>query len=368
MPADLTAAPISAFPQGADGASPITPEFAASEPQLPGTSFDSAPPLPPSGFASPAPLPNDTAANNSAGMTDAAPFGQTPGANSNPQGATPLGTSPSAAPPPSAATSPPTEATPVSASPANQPAPYTASASNPQPTTGDFVSSWSLVQQALAQDRLVDAHRELSRWYGSPQLTAQDQQSVQFLLDQLAGTIIYSRESILEPPYDVQPGDNLERIAERYGVPWQLLHKINGVTNPQALQPGEKLKVVRGPFSADVNLSKFRLTLWLGDLYAGNFPIGIGNESANTPDGDFSVQDKLENPTYYGEQVIAADDPTNPLGEHWISLGNHIGIHGTIEPQTIGQAASNGCIRLTERDITDVYDILSTGSRVIIRR
>jgi lipoprotein-anchoring transpeptidase ErfK/SrfK len=233
----------------------------------------------------------------------------------------------------------------------------------------DFKTSWNNVQQALAQDRLVDALRELSRWYENGQLGPHEQQAVKQLLDQLAGTVVYSRESLLEPAYEVQPGDTLERVAAYYSVPWQILAKINGVTDPQALQTGEHLKVVRGPFSAEVNLSKFRLTLWLGDLYAGSFPVGIGADYSNTPEGEFTVQQKLENPTYYGpDQVVDANDPTNPLGEHWISLGNHLGIHGTIDAQSVGKAESRGCIRLTERDISDVYDMLTPGSKVTIRR
>jgi hypothetical protein len=237
----------------------------------------------------------------------------------------------------------------------------------PQPSTVSFPESWQSIQQLLAQDRLVEAHRELSRWYGDPR-AAQNEQQVQQLLDSLAGTIVYSRESFLEPAYEVQPGDTLQRIAEHYQVPWQLLAKINGIQDPSVLRTGEKLKVVRGPFSADVDIARFRLTLWLGDLYAGRFPIGIGADQT-PPEGVFGVETKLENPTYYGpDQVVDANDPANPLGERWISLGNRLGIHGTTDPNSIGQAGARGCIRLSETDVNDVYDILSVGSRVTIRR
>lgn len=261
---------------------------------------------------------------------------------------------------PSAALQPAGEATPWGT---DEP---TASSTTP---VMDFGGSWGFVQQSLQQDRLVDALRELSRWYGSNQLNPQEREQVQQLLDQLAGTVIYSRESLLEPAYEVQPGDTLERIASYYSIPWQLLAKINGVTDPESVHSGEQLKVVRGPFAADVSLHEFRLTLWLGDLYAGTFPIGIGADYSRTPEGEFEVQQKLENPTYYGpDEVIDANDPRNPLGEYWISLGNHLGIHGTIEAQSIGKAESRGCIRLSERDISDVYDMLTPGSRVRIRR
>jgi len=77
-----------------------------------------------------------------------------------------------------------------------------------------------------------------------------------------------------------------------------------------------------------------------------------------------------DNPVNYslvGEGMIAADDMKNPLGVHWIAIegieGNAVGatsfgIHGTIEPQTIGKQASMGCIRLLNEDVAQVFEML----------
>ena len=62
------------------------------------------------------------------------------------------------------------------------------------------------------------------------------------------------------------------------------------------------------------------------------------------------------------------DDPENPLGEYWLGLGDHIGIHGTNDPSTIGRAASRGCIHLGDSEIEEVFSLLSTGSKVLIRK
>lgn len=230
-----------------------------------------------------------------------------------------------------------------------------------------FRKSLETIHRQLDAGKLAEAHLELSEWFDDPQLTAEEDQALMQLLDQLAGTVIYSRQHLLEPAYEAQQGDTLERVAEAYHVPWQLLAKINGLS-AGPLQPGQMLKVVRGPFDAVVDLDQFTISLFLHGRYAGRFPIGIGNERP-TPLGEYSVQNKLENPTYYGsEGVVDANDPANPLGEHWIDLGQQLGIHGTHEPQTIGQAAARGCIRLAPSHAHDVYDILSVGSRVIIRK
>ena len=79
------------------------------------------------------------------------------------------------------------------------------------------------------------AHYQLSRWYDDPNLNPQEQQHLNELLDQLAGTVIYSTQNLMEPACEVQQGETLERIAQRYNVPWQLLAKINGIDDPHSL-------------------------------------------------------------------------------------------------------------------------------------
>ena len=91
--------------------------------------------------------------------------------------------------------------------------------------------------------------------------------------------------------------------------------------------------------------------------------------TAATHGGTFTVEDKMANPPYDGpEGSFAADDPKNPVGERWISLGGGYGIHGTIEPDSIGKSESLGCIRLHNTDVEIVYDLLTVGSEVVIQR
>ncbi len=233
----------------------------------------------------------------------------------------------------------------------------------------DFAAAMESAQRQLEGGQLASALRQLSGWYDSPQLSPEERQRLTALLDQVAGTVVYSTQNLLEPPYEVQAGESLETIGEKYQVPWQLLAKINGIDDPAALRPGERLKVVRGPFQAVVGLQRRELTLWTADgLYAGRFPIGVGNELP-PQEGTFAVSDKKTNPVYYGrDRAIGAEDPSNPLGERWIALGERMGIHGTNDAQSIGRTDLPGSISLNEQDVNDVYDILSLGSRVTIRR
>lgn len=232
--------------------------------------------------------------------------------------------------------------------------------------TRQFQTDWQRGSQMLEQGKLTEGLAELSRWYEHPELSATEQQQLTELLDQVAGTVIYSTQHQLESAYTVKPNERLEDIANQYDVPWQLLAKMNGIEDPASLQPGEQLKVIRGPFSALVSLEKRQLTLMLNGMYAGRFAIGLGSDMP-AREGNFNVTEKVVNPTYHGRnRTIPADDPNNPLGERWISLGSDMGIHGTGPLVDIGATNQPGSLSLGPRDIEDVFDILSVGSKVMI--
>jgi lipoprotein-anchoring transpeptidase ErfK/SrfK len=60
--------------------------------------------------------------------------------------------------------------------------------------------------------------------------------------------------------------------------------------------------------------------------------------------------------------------PANPLGARAMYLGSSMyRIHGTNEPYTIGQNVSSGCIRMMNDDVTDLYERVQVGTRVIVR-
>lgn len=256
----------------------------------------------------------------------------------------------------------PAGAPPIAPSPPGQPGAQ-------PPADGSFADAMESIKRELEAGQVSAALQHLSSWYDDPRLAPAEHQQLNQMLDQIAGTVIYSTQHLLEPPYEVQPGERLEDIGQRYNVPWQLLAKINGIDDAQNLQPGERLKVVRGPFNAVISLEKRELTLTLADgSYAGRFPIGLGQEQPPR-EGVYAVSDKVVNPVYHGrEKSLGAGDQTNPLGNRWIGLGSDMGIHGTDRQENIGRTDLPGSISLSPRDVEDVFDILATGSKVTIRR
>jgi lipoprotein-anchoring transpeptidase ErfK/SrfK len=221
------------------------------------------------------------------------------------------------------------------------------------------------VQQLVDAGRDVEAYQLLATAYTQ---YASDRPRFQELLDKVAQRIYFSPQPHVEPAYEIQPGDQLRKIATKYHLSWQYLSRVNQV-DARKIRPGKKLKVFQGPFNATVDLDQFELVIYLSGNYVKRYSVGVGKDNSS-PLGEFNVKEKLENPTYYGPEgnVLAADDPKNPLGERWIDIGNSFGIHGTIEPNSIGKSESAGCIRLRNEDVAEVYDLLTVGSTVTIQR
>lgn len=233
-----------------------------------------------------------------------------------------------------------------------------------------FSMMWRGVQDQLAKGEMAAALETLSLWYDSKDVPADKQPQMIDLLDQLAGEVIYSREHYLEEAHDVQPGEKLVDIARQYQIPWQLLANINGIEDPTQLSPGTRLKVIRGPFDAVVNLQTSELTLMVGGRYAGRFAVNFGNDPAPMS-GEYIVREKDIEKTFYDRdgRAIAPGDAMNPYGPYWIGLGGSLAIHGA--PTASGGGGnrpSSGSIIIDPDDARDLYAILSEDSQVVIRR
>lgn len=229
-----------------------------------------------------------------------------------------------------------------------------------------YERSRKLAQQLLDEGKYHDALATLSVFYKSQDLTPEEHRALVDLLDPLAARVVYSREHLIEPAYVVRRNESLNEIAEHYRVPAELLQKINGIDNPEVLVPGTQLKVITGPFRADVDLPNQELTLFLNSLYAGRFPITVGQDPTPVP-GEFAVRQKQIDRDYFSVDghKIAAGDPANPFGNVWLDLGREVFIHGS---PLGGADLRRGCISLSPRDADDVYGILSVGSTVRILR
>jgi hypothetical protein len=202
-------------------------------------------------------------------------------------------------------------------------------------------------------------------------------------LDKLADKMIFTREcypgDTLVGTVEVLPGETLAKIADKYFVTEELLAAINGLRNKNLIRAGQKLKIVRGPFRAVVDKPHHEMYIYVGELYICGCRVALG-ENGGTPTGNWVVQNRVPNPAWVNPRTgerVHADDPDNPVGEYWIGLAgvsgeakgkDDYGIHGTNDESTIGRDVSMGCVRLGDRDIQRVYQLLvPKHSTVVIR-
>jgi hypothetical protein len=225
----------------------------------------------------------------------------------------------------------------------------------------DWASEKQNIDGLLAASQHVQALKQLSQIYRRNTLTQSQRLEALDMLDPLAGKVIYSREHLLEEPYLVQANESLMQVADKFLVPWQLLSNVNGIDNPEA---GTPLKVVRGPFEAEVDTVNNEMTLYVNNMYAGRFAIAVGTNPAPTP-GKFHILKKEEGRPFSAADgsVLPIGHSRNPYGRVWLDLGSSLGIHSSNEKTP----TRLGCISLSPVDAADVFAILSAGSTIVIR-
>ncbi|QTH41834.1 L,D-transpeptidase [Cohnella sp. LGH] len=104
-----------------------------------------------------------------------------------------------------------------------------------------------------------------------------------------------------------------------------------------------------------------------------SFSVATGKKPSYTPEGLFTIREKIKNRPYYKEK-IKGGDPKNPLGDRWLGLKVTIngktsyayGIHGNNNEKSIGKYVSAGCIRMHNKEVRWLYDQVKTSTPVLI--
>lgn len=166
----------------------------------------------------------------------------------------------------------------------------------------------------------------------------------------------------LEPPcpslnyYVIQAGDTLAAIARVFNTTVQRLMEANPGINPNALNINQVICIPRSASSTHIIISLAAKTLafYRGGNLVKVYPVAIGKPSTPTPRGNFTIVNKQVN-------------PGGAFGSRWMGLSEpHYGIHGTNNPASIGTAASNGCIRMHNRDVNELFNQVAVGTTVDI--
>jgi lipoprotein-anchoring transpeptidase ErfK/SrfK len=132
------------------------------------------------------------------------------------------------------------------------------------------------------------------------------------------------------------------------------------------------------PGTIIISTGERRLYYVLGEGKALRYGVGVGRPGF-TWGGTQAISRKREWPDWRPPAAMLkrrpdlprhmAGGPDNPLGARAMYLGSSIyRIHGSNEPETIGQAVSSGCIRMTNDDVMDLYNRAKVGARVVVQR
>ncbi|MDJ0660783.1 MAG: L,D-transpeptidase [Crocosphaera sp.] len=122
-----------------------------------------------------------------------------------------------------------------------------------------------------------------------------------------------------------------------------------------------------------LNLKERKVYAYQDDQVLASYRVAIGKPGWETPRGEFSVFQMVENPQWKNpwNGRVSAAGPNSPLGERWIGFsregGKYIGFHGTPGEHVMGQAVSHGCVRMRNRDVKALYELVQTGIPVIVQ-
>jgi lipoprotein-anchoring transpeptidase ErfK/SrfK len=122
-----------------------------------------------------------------------------------------------------------------------------------------------------------------------------------------------------------------------------------------------------------LNLQERKVYAYQHSQLLKSFPVAIGKKGWETPKGSFKVLQLIENPQWQNpwNGKIHPPGPNSPLGERWIGFWtdgkNFIGFHGTPGEHLIGQAVSHGCVRMRNKDIKELFDLVPMGIPVTVK-
>lgn len=253
----------------------------------------------------------------------------------------------------------------------------------PAPAFSEFVSQgselarkgeWNLsertymkaVQSPEAIDR-AQAYEGLAALYGKLKMPKKTAKAKKLLSDEkkFMAKLLPEDESYYEI-YTLAEGDTYAKIASRRKISLEWLKRAN---DHKRLITGKTIRVPKLSYSLVVNRNLKTLEWRRGDEVIKVYPVAVGKKESETPAGDFEIATKVKNPIWYHLKVqIPPESPKNLLGPRWLGLNvKGYGIHGTRNPRSINYAVSHGCVRMYNRDVQELFEWMSVGTKVTIR-
>lgn len=216
---------------------------------------------------------------------------------------------------------------------------------------GDFLSAKNAYQELI--NNAPSSSNEMANW----------QKKAEGLNIKLLFSPAITPQSAL---YEIKPGDSIVKIAREFKTTPELITRSNNISGDRIF-PGRKIKVSNAPFSIAVDKSQNVLMLKSDEEVIKTYIVSTGVNNS-TPLGTYKIVNKLQNPTWFkAGAVVPAASPENVLGTRWLGFNlPGYGIHGTIQPQNLGKQVTQGCVRMNNSDVEELYTIVPVGTEVTI--
>jgi len=114
-----------------------------------------------------------------------------------------------------------------------------------------------------------------------------------------------------------------------------------------------------------VSIPDRKLAVLEDDRVVKVYATAVGARVSPSPEGAFTIVNRVAEPTWYTKGRTVPPGKANPLGTRWLGLSARgYGIHGTNQPASIGHNASHGCIRMRNRDVEELFELVAVGDAV----
>lgn len=240
---------------------------------------------------------------------------------------------------------------------------------------GEFAS---LAKTGLGRISEAGGNYEEARTLYEEAMTIAGDPETRALAERLLGELnlrmfLFKREDEYKKAYLIRPGDSMVSVAIRHNTTVDLICRLSDISNPARIRPNLRILIPETDFSIVIDKSDFKLTLYNHGEFFKSYKVGLGKHGA-TPVGEFVISEKIKNPTWWSRNgPVPPGDPRNELGTRWMALnpltpgiGPDYGIHGTIDPSTVGWESSNGCPRMYPPEAEELYMLITEDTPVRI--
>jgi len=175
------------------------------------------------------------------------------------------------------------------------------------------------------------------------------------------------KSGTLSATINIVPGDDFDDINlfANPALPdgeMSVLHERSAPLDDPVVPAGDTK-----PDGVYISLGRNALSLYAGGELKGTWQCAVGLPSRPTPKGKYRVVSMLKNPDWSWQGRSIPPGPKNGLGSRFLGISKpSYGIHGTNNPDSIGKALSHGCVRMHNRDVEALYDMVEVGTPVTI--